>query len=84
MRGFEELDEVIPPRLGRDFAVELAEKRLDAVLFCFQDVMVSMQWVDKLMALASWTYLFVLFFTQAKFSENKIYTENTVNCQFTQ
>ena len=30
----------IPPRLGRDFAVELAEKRLDAVLFCFQDVMV--------------------------------------------
>ena len=40
MRGFEELNEVIPPRLGRDFAVELAEKRLDAVLFCFQDVMV--------------------------------------------
>ena len=41
MRGFEELNEVIPPRLGRDFAVELlAEKRLDAVRFCFQDVMV--------------------------------------------
>ena len=38
--AFEELNEVIPPRLGRDFAVELAEKRLDAVLFCFQDVMV--------------------------------------------
>ena len=32
------------------------------------------------------TYLiFVIFFTQAKFLENKIYTEiYTVNCQFTQ
>ena len=32
------------------------------------------------------TYLiFVIFFTQAKFFENKVYTEiYTVNCQFTQ
>ena len=36
--------------------------------------------------LFSQTYLiFVIFFTQAKFLENKIYTEiYTVNCQFTQ
>ena len=33
---------------------------------------------------SSWSYLiFVIFFTQAKFLENKIYTEiHTVNCQF--
>ena len=33
-----------------------------------------------------WSYLiFVIFFTLAKFLENKIYTEiYTVNCQFTQ
>ena len=45
-----------------------------------------LQSIVELVAMNVWAYLiFVIFFTQAKFLENKIYTEiYTVNCQFTQ
>ena len=44
----------IPPRLGRDFAVELAEKDLMQFFSVSRMLWFSMQWVDKLMACTSW------------------------------
>ena len=68
-----ELNELTSSSLGGEVNV------LEPLLLCFRCSYVE-NWKEF------HTYLiFVIFFTQAKFLENKIYTEiYTVNCQFTQ
>ena len=63
---------------------------IDKRLLFAQDIMLTRFILARAFSMriedSSQSYLiFVIFFTQAKFLENKIYTEiYTVNCQFTQ